>query len=166
MELPENATQEPVRKSIRVRANATRAFHVFTEKIDSWWPKTHHIGSSPMTRAVMESRLGGRCYSEQADGTECDWARVTEWEPPRRFVMAWLIKLEGQAWLPEPNASLCSEVEVNFTPQPDGSTLVELEHRNFERMLAGGAMMRASVNQDGGWGGLMLLFQKEAEKEA
>jgi len=50
--------------------------------------------------------------------------------------------------------------------QPDGSTLVDLEHRNFERMLQGGAMTRASVNQEGDWGGLMLLFQKEAEQEA
>lgn len=166
MDLPENATTEPVRKSIRVRANASRAFQVFTERIDSWWPKTHHIGSSPMTRAIMETRLGGRCYSEQADGTECDWARIIAWEPPARFVMAWLITLEGQTWLPESNPAVCSEVEVLFIPQPDGSTLVELEHRNFERMLQGGAMMRASVNQEGGWGGLMLLFQKEAEQEA
>lgn len=166
MDLPENATQEPVRKSIRVRANAVRAFKVFTEGLDSWWPKTHHIGSSAMTRAVMEGRLGGRCYSEQVDGTECDWGRITVWEPPSRFVMAWLIRLDGAAWLPELDPAVCSEVEVIFTPQPDGSTLVELEHRNFERMLAGGAMMRASVNQEGGWGGLMLLFQKEVEQEA
>jgi uncharacterized protein YndB with AHSA1/START domain len=166
IDLPEDATQAPVRKSIRVRANAARAFQVFTEGLDSWWPKTHHIGSSPMTRAVMEGFLGGRCYSEQQDGTECGWGKITVWEPPKRFVMAWLIKLEGQAWLPEPNPAVCSEVEVLFTPQPDGSTLVELEHRHFERMLQAGSIMRASVNQEGGWGGLMLLFQKEAEQEA
>lgn len=164
MEIPEDATKEPVRKNVHVRANIARAFKVFTEGIDSWWPRTHHIGASPMTRAVLEGRLGGRCYSEQADGSECDWGRVVSWEPPHRFVMAWLIKLDGQAWLPESDASLCSEVEVNFKPQPDGSTLVELEHRNFERMLSGGAMMRAGVNQEGGWNGLMLLFQQEAEK--
>ena len=166
MDLPANATLEPVRKSIRVQANAARAFKVFTEGLDSWWPKTHHIGKSPMTRAVMESGVGGRCYGEQADGTQCDWGRITVWDPPQRFVMAWLIKLEGEEWLPEPDASVCSEVEVVFTPQPDGSTLVELEHRGFERMTAGGAMMRASVNLEGGWGGLMVRFQTEAEKTA
>ena len=166
MNLPANATLEPVRKSIRVQANAVRAFKVFTDGLDSWWPKTHHVGKSPMTRAVMESGVDGRCYGEQADGTQCDWGRVTVWEPPQRFVMAWLIKLEGEEWLPEPDASVCSEVEVVFTPQPDGSTLVELEHRGFERMTAGGAMMRASVNLEGGWGGLMVRFQTEAEKTA
>jgi len=166
MDLPANAALDPVHKSIRVRANAARAFKVFTEGMDSWWPKTHHIGKSPMTRAAMQAGLGGRCYGEQADGTECDWGRIIVWEPPTRFVMAWLIKLEGEAWLPEPDASVCSEVEVVFTPQTDGSTLVELEHRGFERMTSGGAMMRASVNLEGGWGGLMLLFQKEAEETA
>ena len=77
MDIPATATMEPVRKSIRVQANAARAFKVFTEGIDSWWPKTHHIGKSPMLRAVLESCVGGRCYSEQADGTECDWGRIT-----------------------------------------------------------------------------------------
>ena len=164
MEIPATATLEPVRKSIRVQANTTRAFKVFTEGIDSWWPKSHHIGKSPMLRAVLEGRIGGRCYSEQADGTECDWGQITLWEPPQRFVMAWLIQLTNGEWLPESDASICSEVEVTFTPQPDGSTLVELEHRAFERMIAGGAMMRAGVNQEGGWGGLMLLFKAETEK--
>ncbi len=45
---------EPVRKTIRVRADAARAFRVFTEEMDSWWPRTHHIGSSPMRRVVVK----------------------------------------------------------------------------------------------------------------
>jgi uncharacterized protein YndB with AHSA1/START domain len=164
IDLPADATTEPLRKSIQVRANAARAFKVFTEGLDSWWPRTHHIGESPMVRVVMECHAGGRCYSEQVDGTECDWARVTVWDPPHRFVMAWLMKLEGQKWVPEADATICSEVEVTFNPQPDGSTFVELEHREFDRMLAGGAIMRASV--DGGWPGVLALYQTHLEAEA
>lgn len=152
----------PVRKNMRVRASAARAFKVFTEGIDTWWPKTHHIGSSPMTRAVMEPRVGGRCYSEQEDGTECPWGQVTAWEPPARFVMAWQITPD---WKFEPDLTKCSEVEVKFTPAPDGTTSVELEHRCFERQGAGGAAMRGQVDQPGGWSGLMLLFQTVAERE-
>ena len=161
MDIPATAAMEPVRKSIRVQANAARAFKVFTEGIDSWWPRSHHIGKSPMLRAVLEGRIGGRCYSEQANGTECDWGQITVWEPPQRFVMAWLI--DGE-WKYQPDASQCSEVVVTFTPQPDGSTLVELEHRNFERMLFGGEAMRAGVSGEGGWNGLLLLYQAETEK--
>src|SRR5271154_4357597 len=89
-----------VRKNVRVRASATRAFKVFTEGFDSWWPRTHHIGKSPMTRGVIEGFAGGRCYSEQADGTDCDWGKILVWEPPSRFVMAWQVT---HAWGYEPD---------------------------------------------------------------
>jgi Activator of Hsp90 ATPase homolog 1-like protein len=153
---------EPVRTSIRVRANASRAFKVFTEGLDSWWPKSHHVGASPMTRAVMEGRVNGRVYSEQDDGNICEWGQILVWEPPARFVMAWRIK---PTWELEPDAGKCSEVEVNFTPASDGSTLVELEHRYFERHGEGAAKMREQVGQPGGWGGLLELFKTESELE-
>lgn len=152
----------PVRRTIRVRANAARAFKVFTDGIDSWWPRSHHIGSSPMTRVILEGRVGGRCYSVQEDGSECEWAQITAWEPPSRFAMVWLINGD---WIFEPDAGKCSEVEVTFTPERDGSTLVVLEHRGFERMVSGGDKMRAGVGSEGGWNGLLVLFQTVAEKE-
>jgi hypothetical protein len=151
----------PVRKTVRVRANAARAFRVFTEGIDTWWPRTHHIGKSPMTRAVIEGRVGGRCYSEQEDGTECDWGQILAWEPPTRFLMAWQVT---PTWQFEPDLAKCSEVEVKFTPYDDGTTWVELEHRHFERHGEGGSSMRNQVDQPGGWGGLMTLFAAKAEE--
>jgi hypothetical protein len=152
-----------VRKNVRVRASAERAFHVFTEGFDTWWPKTHHIGSSPMTRGIMEGRVGGRCYSEQADGTECQWGQIVAWEPPTRFVMAWQVTPE---WKFEPDLARCSEVEVKFTPSDDGTTWVELEHRHFERHGQGGDAMRKQVGSPGGWGQLMDLFRAKAEEVA
>jgi hypothetical protein len=157
-----SSTIAPVRRSVRVRANTARAFQIFTEGMDSWWPKTHHIGNSPMTRAILEGRVGGRCYSEQEDGTECPWGQVLVWEPPTRFVMAWQVRPD---WKFEPDVDKSSEVEVCFTPVDDGTTLVELEHRNFERHGEGGSNMREQVNQAGGWGALMELFRESAERE-
>ncbi|MGA2420731.1 MAG: hypothetical protein ABSG69_11650, partial [Candidatus Acidiferrum sp.] len=104
------ATQDsPVRKTITVQASVERAFEVFTAGFDSWWPRSHHIGSVPMKRSVIEGHVAGRCYSEQADGTECDWGEITAWEPPRRFVMAW--KITSQ-WHYEPDLAKSSVVEV------------------------------------------------------
>src|SRR5262249_50945827 len=68
-----DATHIPVRKSIVVDAGPERAFKVFTAEYDSWWPRSHHIGKSPMKKAIIEGKVGGRCYSEQEDGSECDW---------------------------------------------------------------------------------------------
>ena len=151
----------PVRKSITVKASAKRAFEVFTAGFDSWWPRSHHIGNAPLKRAILEGRVGGRCYSEQADGTECDWGEILEWEPPKRFLMAW--KITSQ-WKYQPELEKSSEVEVRFTPQGDGSTRVDLEHRNFARMGAGWESMREMVNSEGGWGGTLQLFAAQAEK--
>ena len=163
MSTAEITTDAPVRKSILVSASVERAFHVFTAEIGTWWPNSHPIGSSPMTRALMEPYVGGRCYTEQEDGSSCQWGKVLAWEPPHRFTMAWQV---SPAWKFEPDAARCSEVEVTFTPAEDGQTLVELEHRYFERHGEGAAGMRASIGSDGGWGGLLRLYKAMAEVAA
>ncbi len=152
----------PVRKSVTVNASAEHAFRVFTEGFDTWWPRSHHIGSSPMEKAIVEGRAGGRLYSRQVDGTDCDWGRVLVWEPPRRVVFAWQITPE---WKYEPDMSRSSEVEITFTPD-GGATRVDLEHRHFERHGAGAAAMRDAVDSPGGWGGLLKMFVERAEQTA
>jgi uncharacterized protein YndB with AHSA1/START domain len=157
----EQTSVAPVRKTVTVKAGAERAFQVFTQGIDTWWPRTHHIGKSPMKKAIIEGRAGGRCYSEQVDGTDCDWGQVLVWEPPQRLVMAWQITHE---WGYEPDLAKSSEVEIRFTPLADGSTRVDLEHRHFERHGAGGTTMRTAVDSPGGWNDLLQLYAAEANK--
>jgi uncharacterized protein YndB with AHSA1/START domain len=156
-------TDVPVNRSVTVKASAERAFKVFTDGFDTWWPRTHHIGKSPLKRAVIEPFAGGRCYSEQADGTDCPWGRVTAWEPPTRLVIAWQITHE---WGYEPDLAKASEVEILFTPQRDGSTRVDLEHRYFARHGAGGGAIRTAVSAEGGWGTLLNMFAERAEQTA
>jgi uncharacterized protein YndB with AHSA1/START domain len=149
-----------VKKSIIVNPTLEHAFDVFTAGFDSWWPRSHHIGKSPMEKAVIEMRVGGRCYSTQVDGTDCDWGQILEWDPPHRFVLAWQITHE---WGYQPDLSKSSEVEIRFTAQPGGGTRVDLEHRHFERMGPEGDTMRVGVGGPGGWGSLMELFKAQAE---
>jgi uncharacterized protein YndB with AHSA1/START domain len=148
-------TDVPVRKRVTVKASVARAFEVYTAEFDSWWPRSHHIGNAPMKKAIIEGKAGGRCYSEQTDGTECDWGTVLAWEPPRRFVLAWQI---DAAWHYEPDLAKSSEVEVRFTPEADGSTRVDLEHRHFDRHGPGGKVIRTAVDSPNGWGHLLALF--------
>ena len=78
-------------------------------------------------------------------------------EPPQRFVISWDINGD---WKPDPAVS--SEVEVRFIAEGPAATLVELEHRKFERMGAeAGASMRKDV--DGGWPRMLEHFKREAE---
>ena len=157
----DQSTVAPVRKSITVQATVEHAFRVFTEEFDSWWPRSHHIGKSPMTRAIVEGRPGGRCYTEQEDGTECDWGTVVVWEPPHRFVMAW--QITGQ-WQFEPDLAKSSEVAVRFTREADGATRVDLEHRYLHRHGADANAIRTAVDAPNGWGGLLDLFAARAEQ--
>lgn len=154
---------EPVCKSVTVKASPNRAFEVFTTGVDTWWPREHHIGRSPIKTTIIEGRPGGRCYSEQIDGTECDWGQILVWDPPRRFIMAWQVT---PAWQYQPDLSQSSEVEVRFTPEPDGFTRVDLEHRHFERHGEGVQAMRDSIDAPMGWNGLLQLFRAQAEKES
>ncbi|MBI3402123.1 MAG: SRPBCC domain-containing protein [Acidobacteria bacterium] len=152
---PLGASVAPVRKSISVKATVEHAFKVYTDGYDTWWPRSHHIGKSPMKKAIMEGKAGGRCYSEQVDGTECDWGRVLVWEPPNRIVLAWQITHE---WGYKPDLAKSSEVEIRFTQEAGGMTRVDLEHRYFERHGAGGAAMKTAVDAPNGWSGLLQLY--------
>jgi uncharacterized protein YndB with AHSA1/START domain len=144
-----------VQRTITVQASPARAFEVFTAGIDTWWPRSHHIGKSPMKKTVLEGHPGGRCYTVQEDGTDCDWGKVLVWEPPHRFVMAWQIT---HAWGYEPDLAKSSEVEVVFTPVDQNKTRVDLQHRYFERMGPGSGAMRTAVDSPGGWGSLLEMF--------
>ena len=155
-----DATDAPVRKTISVKATAEHAFHVFTEGFDTWWPRSHSIGQSPLEKAIIETKVGGRCYQRSVDGTECDWARVLVWEPPRRFVLAW--QLNGE-WQFEPDLAKASEVEICFTPESDGSTRVDLEHRHIARHGVTASLLRTGVDSPEGWSGLLQMFAEHAE---
>jgi uncharacterized protein YndB with AHSA1/START domain len=98
----------------------------------------------------------GRWFERDADGGECNWGFVTEYDPPRRLMLSWHLTPEYK-FDPDPDAA--SEIEVRFTPQ-DGGTLVELEHRGFERRTAGGAQTREAVSGEGGWTELLQLYAR------
>jgi hypothetical protein len=159
----EPAGDQPVCKSVTVKASPDLAFRVFTADMDSWWPRSHHIGKTPMKRTIMEGKLGGRCFSQHDDGVDCDWGKIVVWEPPTRFVMAWLIDLQ---WQFQPDPAKASEVEVRFTAEPGGFTRVDLEHRGFARMGPGYEAARAAIGGPGGWSGMLAQFAARAQQLA
>jgi uncharacterized protein YndB with AHSA1/START domain len=152
-------TVAPVAKSVTVNAPIDRAFQVFTESFNSWWPSTHHVRAVDLAEAVLEPALGGRWYERSVDGGECEWGRVTAFEPPHRLVLAW--HLDG-AYQYDPDPARASEVEVVFTDLGDGRTRVDLEHRALERHGAEAGKVRGEVGSPGGWPGIMDQFARVA----
>ena len=151
-------TTVAARRSISVQAPPERAFAVFTTGFSTWWPiESHHIGETMATEVVMETHAGGRWFERDADGNECDWGYVTEIDPPHRLVRAWHLT---PAWGFAPDPAMATEVEVTFTATGDGGTLVELEHRGFEKHGESGVKMRDAVSAPGGWTDLLEMYAK------
>ena len=101
----------PVRKTVVVQASPEKAFEVFTARIDRWWPKSHGIGTAPVSETIIEPFVGGRWYTKHEDGTEAVVGHVLIWQPGERFVVSWEISAK---WKPDPRLAFASEVEVRF----------------------------------------------------
>ena len=140
----------PLVKELRVAAPVERAWSVFTDGIDSWWPAaTHSMEPERVREIVFEARAGGRIFERWHDGTECSWGEVGVCEPPHRIRFSW-----------HPNdRPAATEVEVTFTAAGD-ETHVRLEHRGWERLGDDAAASRAEY--DPGWDYVLGLYEAGA----
>jgi hypothetical protein len=120
-----------IRRSVDVSVDAAAAFEIFTRDMHLWFQSTPYSWNDP-DRAVgirFEPGVGGRVVEiwDAATGEGYDWGRVLEWEPGRRFVLAYRC-----VFLP-PEAQ--TEIEVRFERRGKG-TRVTLEHRGFDKLPA------------------------------
>jgi uncharacterized protein YndB with AHSA1/START domain len=150
---------EPITRTVTVRRPSDRAFHVFTEQMGTWWPLDTHsiavdqeLGQRAQTLKV-DTREGGRIQEVLEDGAMLDWGGIVVWEPPVRVVYA---------WKPNDNPTPPTEVEVRFTPHGDG-TLVELEHRGWERLGDWAGRIRPLYASEGGWTMVLGRFRNAAD---
>jgi uncharacterized protein YndB with AHSA1/START domain len=155
----EQVAQQAVRRTVTVPLDPERAFALFAERMDAWWPASHSITDAPFETAVIEPRGGGRWYERAQDGTEADWGRVLEYDPPRRLVLGWQLQADYSY---DPDPARGSEIEVRFTVAGEGSTRVDLEHRHFERHGHGADEVRRSVGSENGWAGLLAGYAAAA----
>ncbi len=153
-----------VHKSVHVQAPIERAFSVFVEQMETWWPASHHIGKAPFEAIFVEPRVGGRWYERDVEGKQAEWGTVLAWDPPHRVVFSWhLGPGHGEPdWKFDPDMTKASEVEIRFTPQGPGITLVELTHSKLERHGEGYEQLRAIFDGPGAWGHILALYAQTA----
>ena len=137
-----------VHKQIVVQAPVDKAFAVFTERLGDFKPPEHNLLTVPIAETVFEPRVGGHIYDRGTDGSECRWARVLAFDPPRRVVFSWDI---GPTWQLETEPENASAVEVRFIAETPDRTRVELEHRNIDRHGPGWEAVAKGVGHDQGW---------------
>jgi uncharacterized protein YndB with AHSA1/START domain len=149
------ALQTTVRAQVVVEAPIEQAFAVFTTGIGSWFPPEYNLLPVDIAERVFEPRVGGQVYDRGVDGSECRWARVLAYDPPRRVLISWDI---NPRWQIETDSSKTSEIEVLFISEAPGRTRVELEHRNLERHGEGWEQTRDAIAGEGGWPGCLRRF--------
>ena len=148
---------ESIFRQVIVEASQERCFRVFTEQLDAWWPRSHHIGKSPLKKTEFETRLGGLWVSTSEDGSRDTIGRIVAWEPPARFVVTW--EIDGD-WKCDP--SFVTHVEVNFISEGPKRTRVTIEHRDLHRYGVKREAFTTSIGGPGGWQGLLERFAKQA----
>ena len=156
-------------KSVRVKAPIERAWSVFVEQMETWWPATHHIAKTPFEVIFIEPRVGGRWYERDAKGEQCDWGTVLEWEPPHLVRLSWHVGPghDSPDWVADMDIAKASEVEIRLSPQQDGFTLVELTHTKIERHGEGAQQLRDVFDGPGAWVAILNHFARKVEgKEA
>jgi uncharacterized protein YndB with AHSA1/START domain len=163
--MPNTAEEAVVRKSVCVRAPIERAFSVFVEQMETWWPATHHIGKTPFEAIFVEPRVGGRWYERDVEGNLVDWGKVLAWDPPHRVTLSWHVGPghDSPDWVCDPDPAKASEVEIRFTPDGPGVTLVELEHSKLERHGEGYQQLRAIFDGPGAWSGILALYARKVD---
>jgi uncharacterized protein YndB with AHSA1/START domain len=144
---PLSSRIEPIRKSIVVAVTPERAFAVFTQRMDAWWPFQGHSIFEERSRSVeFEPRVGGLVNEISADGERGAWGRLLSWNPPDSFRMT---------WHPGRDEATAQELDVRFVAV-EGGTRVEIEHRGWEKLLDKASASRTGYDQ--GWGAVLAAF--------
>jgi uncharacterized protein YndB with AHSA1/START domain len=163
--MPLTAEEAVVHKSILVRAPLARAWSVFVEQMESWWPATHHIGSTPFEAIFVEPRVGGRWYERNVEGAQCDWGKVLAWDPPHRVCFSWHVGPghDSPDWKFDPDPDKASEVEFSFIPEGPSATRINLEHRCLERHGEGYEQLVALFQGPGAWISILDSYARVIE---
>jgi len=152
---PEAAPMAAVRQTFHVNVPIEFAFKVFTEKMGSWWPASHHVGDTPFKELLIDPRKGGRWYEINVNGEELIWGTVLAWDPPKKVALSWHL---GPDWKSNPDLAKASEVVLEFIAEGAELTRVEFEHGHLERHGAGWEGMREMVGSPGGWPAILAKY--------
>jgi uncharacterized protein YndB with AHSA1/START domain len=154
-------TSNSIRHQIVVPVALDDAFESFTSRIGDWWPRENTFARirgelRSLDTILIEPVTGGRWYERDATGVESCWGSVLSWDPPHQVALGWQITPEG---LPEPDAGKASTVIVRFSATGDDTTLVQIEHRDFElHGPDGAAIWRAAMDSPDGWPKFLQRF--------
>jgi uncharacterized protein YndB with AHSA1/START domain len=147
--------------SQKVAGTPERAFAVFVDEIDRWWPRDLTWGKDNLAAIGIEPKMGGKCFECTTDGAISVWGTVLSIQRPAHIVIAWQVKADRSA---EPDERTASRVDVRFVAvEGQPTTDVVVVHRDFPRHGDGWEAYRTKMASNEGWPRLISLYAKAVE---
>ena len=130
---------DPINKELTVPLTAAEAFALFTDEIDSWWPKAKHSVRGADSKVTFADHKDGEIIETAADGSQEVWGKIIAYDPGKYLAFS---------WHPGRPAEEATVVTVSFTQKEDG-TLCELTHGGFD--ILGDTADAVSTSYLHGW---------------
>ncbi len=148
---------DPIVRTIEVPCSQEKAFGVFVNEMDSWWPlekfsvSAMYGGTTKSLR--VDPKQGGKIVETAHDDTEHLWGTIKSYDPYGSFSMDFHIAK------PEQHTGF-TLIEVLFTALGDERTRVELTQSNWEALGEWAEMVQ------GGYGMAWAPIFEQAYKSA
>lgn len=131
---------DPIIKTIEVPCSQEKAFTVFLNEMDSWWPlgkfSVSAMGGAPARAIRVDARPGGIIVEIAPDGAEHLWGTIKTYQPHEVVSMDFHFAPPGQ------QVDARTLVEVRFTALGPQRTRVVLTQSNWEAFGDQAAMLR------------------------
>ena len=149
---------DPIIKSIEVPCSQEKAFEVFLNKMDSWWPldrfTTSAMAGAPAKSIRVEAKQGGNIVEIGSDGAETLWGTIKSYDPHG------FLSMEFHVPQPDENVESRSLLELQFTALGDDRTRVKLTQSSWE------ALGEMAEQMHGGYSGAWGVIFEQAYKSA
>ena len=155
---------DPVKKSIEVPCSQERAFKVFVEEMDSWWPlgkfTTSAMRGTPAKLIRVDAKQGGKIVEIGSDGEEVEWGTIRSYDPHGFVSMDFHIPQPGEKkgtrnLQPGERDDSRSLLEVRFTVLESERTRAEITQSNWEAFGESAEAIRGGYDF-----GLGMIFEQ------
>ena len=150
---------EPLRHTVEIAAPRTHVFEVLTRELADWWPREFTFSGDRFRGASIDHLDGGEWFEVNESGEKVSWGRVLHWDAPERLLLTWRVSVNRT----QEAAENASEIEITLKELDGSSTLVELEHRDFERHGTGAEIMRTGMDSAEGWPAILQRLKDASE---
>ena len=150
-------TKELLTLSRKLAVPRDRAFAVFVDELNRWWPRDLTWGKDRLETIGIEPRTGGTCFEKLKDGTTGVWGTVLAFDRPSHIVFAWQIRPDRT---PEGSEATSSRVDVRFVERDPGTSEILVVHRDFFRHGEDFEAYRNEMAGKKGWPAIVEAYVK------